>query len=126
MEDNNIQLTNTEWSVMECFWDESPRTAMQVVKYLSENKGWAKSTTMTMLGRMEKKGLITAEVSGKHKVYTSSVKQGDAIRNETNSFLDKVYKGSVGMMINAMVNTNDLSDDDINELYDTLKKLKEN
>lgn len=125
MEDNNIQLTNTEWSVMECFWESSPRTAMQVVKYLNENKGWAKSTSMTMLGRMEKKGLITAQISGRHKLYTGNVRREDAVRYETNSFLEKVYHGSVGMMVNAMVDAKDLTDEDINELYDVLKKLKE-
>ena len=125
MDNNNVQLTSTEWSVMECFWEASPRTAMQVVKYLNENKGWAKSTSMTMLGRMEKKGLITAQISGRHKLYTGNVKREDAVRHETNSFLEKVYHGSVGMMINAMVDTNDLNDEDINELYDVLKKLKE-
>ena len=39
--------------------------------------------------------------------------------------MEKVYHGSVGMMINAMVETNDLSDEDIDELYDVLNKLKE-
>lgn len=125
MENSNVQLTSTEWSVMECFWEASPRTAMQVVNYLSSSKGWAKSTSMTMLARMEKKGLITAKVTGRRKLYTGNVKREEAVRQETNSFLEKVYHGSVGMMINAMVETNDLSDEDIDELYDVLNKLKE-
>lgn len=117
-------LTDGEWRVMECFWECSPRTVMQVVEYLNEKHGWAKSTSITMLTRMEKKNLLICDSSGKAKLYTPNVKREDAVLEETKTFLDKVYSGSVGLMMSAMVDSSELSKEEIDELYEILKKAK--
>ena len=46
-----IKLTGSEWSVLDCLWEESPQTVMQLVAKLGERMGWAKSTTITTLWR---------------------------------------------------------------------------
>ena len=46
-------LTHSEWYVMDCLWQHSPSTVMELVSALSEKVGWAKSTTITTLRRME-------------------------------------------------------------------------
>lgn len=64
-------LTNSEWYVLDCLWDQPPRTVMQLVAALGERLGWAKSTTITTLRRMEDKGLVRAEVRGRTKILLS-------------------------------------------------------
>lgn len=119
-----VNLTDSEWRVMECFWEKSPRTVMQVVEYLKENCGWAKSTGITMLSRMEKKGLLSCDSSGRAKLYSTDIKREDAALEETKTFLDKVYNGSVGLMMSSMVENSELSQQEIDELYAILKKAK--
>ena len=53
------QVTSAEWSVLECLWEESPRTGRDAVAYLDHHIGWSRSTTLTMLRRMTEKGLIS-------------------------------------------------------------------
>ena len=53
-------LTHSEWYVMDCLWQHSPSTVMELVTALNEKVGWAKSTTITTLRRMEDKGLVAA------------------------------------------------------------------
>ena len=55
------KLTSSEWSVLTCLWESSPRTVMQLVSDLAQRVGWAKSTTITTLRRMEEKGLVRVE-----------------------------------------------------------------
>ena len=43
---------------------------------------------------------------------------------ETRGFLQKVYRGSLGMMVNAMVADQALSDQEIQELYDILEQAR--
>ena len=62
-----IKLTGSEWSVLDSLWQESPQTVMQLVANLSKTVGWAKSTTITTLRRMEEKGLVHCEIAGKGK-----------------------------------------------------------
>ena len=117
-----IKLTGGEWSVLDCLWAESPQTVMQLVSKLGERVGWAKSTTITTLRRMEEKGLVYCEIVGKGKSYTPAVEQEQAVISETRSFLDRVYQGSVGLMMSAMVESRQLTESDIAELSAILEQ----
>ena len=123
MED--INLTNSEWYVMDCLWQRTSMTVMELVGALNQRLGWAKSTTITTLRRMEDKGLILCRTQGRTKHYSPAVSKDRAVRRETRSFLDKVYQGSVGMMVSAMAEDKALSRAEIDELYEILRRAEE-
>lgn len=120
-----IKLTGSEWSVLESLWRESPQTVMQLVANLGKSVGWAKSTTITTLRRMEEKGLVHCAVAGKGKSYTPAVEQEEAEVSETRSFLDRVYRGSVRLMMSAMAQRQELSREEIAELREILAQAEE-
>ena len=120
-----LMLTNSEWYVLDCLWEQSPLTVMQLVAALGERLGWAKSTTITTLRRMEEKGLVRCELEGRTRRYFPAVEHRQAAIRETRSFLDKVYQGSVGMMVSAMARDKALSRDEIDQLYAILKEAEE-
>ena len=68
-----LTLTNSEWYVLDCLWERSPMTVMELVSALHEKVGWAKSTTITTLRRMEDKGLLHCQVEGRTKHYAPAV-----------------------------------------------------
>ena len=123
MED--INLTNSEWYVMDCLWQRTSMTVMELVGALNQRLGWAKSTTITTLRRMEDKGLVLCTVEGRTKHYAPAVQRDQAARRETRSFLDKVYRGSVGLMVSALAEDQALSKAEIDELYEILRKAEE-
>ena len=125
MQMEQIKLTGGECSVLDCLWAESPQTVMQLVSRLGERVGWAKSTTITTLRRMEEKGLVHCEIVGKGKSYTPAVEQEQAVISETRSFLDRVYQGSVGLMMSAMARRQELSREEIAQLREILEKAEE-
>ncbi|MBP3701265.1 MAG: BlaI/MecI/CopY family transcriptional regulator [Lachnospiraceae bacterium] len=125
MDQKQISLTNAEWNVMECLWQSQPRTVMQLVAELRDSVGWAKSTTITMLTRMEAKGLIVCDPTQKPKYYTSAVQREDAVREETQSFMERVFRGSVGLMMSNIVENRKLSREELDELYAILQKAEE-
>ena len=120
-----LTLTNSEWYVLDCLWARSPQTAMELVAQLSGKVGWAKSTTLTTLRRMEEKGLIHVETVGRTRHYTPAVDRRGAVVRETRSFLDKVYQGSVGLMVSAMAQDKALSREEIDQLYAILRQAEE-
>ncbi len=122
---DNIDLTNSEWYVLDCLWERSPQTVMELVAALGDRLGWAKSTTITTLRRMEDKGLLLCQIQGRAKHYSPAVPRDRAVRRETRSFLDKVYRGSVGLMVSAMAQDKALSKEEIDELYEILRKAEE-
>ena len=122
---DDVNLTNSEWYVLDCLWEQSPQTVMELVAALNARLGWAKSTTITTLRRMEDKGLVRCTVEGRGKRYTPAVQRERAVRKETRSFLNKVYQGSVGLMVSALAQDKALSKAEIDELYEILRKAEE-
>lgn len=120
-----LTLTNSEWYVLDSLWEQNPMTVMQLVAALGEKVGWAKSTTITTLRRMEEKGLLRCEVRGRTKHYFPAVEREQAVLRETRSFLDKVYRGSVGLMVSAMAQEKALTREEIEALYAVLKQAEE-
>ena len=122
---DNINLTNSEWYVLDYLWEKSPMTVMELVAALGGRSGWAKSTTITTLRRMEDKGLVLCTQEGRTRRYAPAVPRDRAVRGETRSFLDKVYRGSVGLMVSALAENKALSKAEIEELYEILRKAEE-
>ena len=120
---DELKLSASEWNVLNCLWADSPRTVMQLVAELERSVGWAKSTTITTLRRMEEKGLVRAEQSGRGKSYTPAVEREQAATAETRSFLDRVYQGSVGLMMSAMAKRQELSAVEVAELRAILDQI---
>ena len=124
MERTPVTLSASEWRVMEVLWT-GPRTLMELVRELGASAGWAKSTVTTMVRRMEEKGLISYEQSGRAKVFRPAVTREAVAAAETDSLLRRAYHGSVGLLVNAMAERESLTQADIDELYAVLRRAEE-
>lgn len=122
--DRKLTVTHTEWSIMELLWEE-PRTLMELVNTLSKTVGWSKSTVTTMVRRMTEKELVTYDTDGRTKLFRTAVAREDVVAQETDSLLDRAYRGSLGLMLSTLVNHKHLSKSDIDELYVILKQAEE-
>lgn len=121
---NHIDLTAAEWSVMECLWEHSPKTGREVTLEMEEQAGWNRSTTLTLLSRLEAKGAVSSGSEGGKKTFSAVLKREDAALHEAEDFLGRVYKGSLSMMVSAMTQKKAISQSEINELYAMLKELE--
>lgn len=125
MPEQNISLTNTEWNLMECLWEASPRTGREATDYMQKYVGWTRSTTLTMLRRMTEKGLIRCEDKDGMKVYSPLIKREDAAIRETDDFINRVYKGSVSLMMSSITKKQELTIEEIESLYAILREAEE-
>lgn len=124
MEERRNLLSPSEWRVMECLWS-GPKTLMELVRALKDSAGWAKSTVTTMVRRLEEKGLVDHETSGRTKIFQAALAREDAAAAETDSLLERAFHGSVGLLVSSLVERSSLSRADIDELYAILDKAEE-
>lgn len=117
-------LNQSEWLVMERLW-EKPCTLMELVAMLGASVGWSKSTVATEVRRMEAKGILRYEENGRTKTFYPAVSREDVAARETRSLLQRAYRGSVGMLVSAMARSDGLTKEDIDELYEILRKAEE-
>ncbi len=78
-----------------------------------------------MARRMEEKGLITYELSGRTKIFRAVLAREDAAAVETDSLLERAFHGSVGLLVSSLMDRSSLSKADIDELYAILDKAEE-
>ena len=102
MNKENISLTQAEWSVMECLWEKLPRTGREAAAWLKEKMGWSRSTTLTLLRRMEAKGAVAGDTDDGLKTFRPLVCRDDVALQEAEHFLSRVYKGSLRLMVSSL------------------------
>lgn len=122
--ERSISLSAGEWRIMERLWDRHPQTLTELVRTLGADTGWSKSTIVTMVGRLEAKGAVTRTEGGRARLYAPAVPRERAALEETESLLHRVYRGSVGMMVNTLADGRGLTDRDIEELSAVLEKAR--
>lgn len=120
-----VRLSEAEWKVMNALWEEAPRTMMQLTHCFQATTGWTKHTVMTFLKRMEEKGAVYYEAGARAKLYYPKIERREAVLQETEEFLEKVFDGRMGLMLNTMVEQKALSREEISELYGILKRAEE-
>ena len=125
MEPNEKNLTPTEWHLMECLWEHAPRTGREAAEYMTASQGWSRSTTLTLLRRMTAKGFIACSEEKGLQVYSPLIERTDAAVRETESFLSRVYRGSVSTLLSSLTQRQSLSRQEIDELYDIIRQAEE-
>ncbi len=83
---------------MDVLWDRGVSTAADVIA-ASAGRGWNQSTVRTMLARLVEKGALKYEVDGPRYVYRPAVTRRRCVREESRSFLERVFKGDVGSLL---------------------------
>ncbi len=95
----------------------------ELLRSLEKNPGWSKSTVNTMLARMTEKGLISYEQGERAKMYKPCIRKKDADLAETESLIDRVYDGSVSMMMSTLMRQKKLNEDEVSELRRILDEM---
>ena len=124
MKDKQIALTEAEWSVMECLWEKSPRTGRETVAWLEQKMGWTRSTTLTMLRRLEAKGAVAGDANEEPKTFRPLIAREEVAVRETENLLDRAYKGSLSLLVSSLTKKQSLPQKEIDELYAILKEME--
>ena len=124
-EKRNMDITESEWNVLACLWERAPQTARELTEALSVSVGWSRSTTLTVLRRMTEKELLLCEDGDDGvRIYRTELAQDAVTLRETEHFLDRVFGGSISMMLSAMTSGHRLSSEEMDALYEVLRRAE--
>ena len=115
------KITESEWQLMELLW-QGDMTQPQIMEKLG--KKWNKNTVHTFLTRLCTKGYLDVDKTATPHVYKAMVPRGECEKWERESFLQRVYRGSVGNMVAAFVKDSQLTAEEVEELRKLLDDLK--
>ena len=118
-------LSDGEWRIMNMLWADAPRRVPELTEALAKDTGWSRATVNMMLQRLEDKGAVRMETFGRNKAYWPVLSQSDARQKETKRFLDRLYGGSLGMMVSSLAGQQALSEEDIRALRAILDEAEQ-
>ena len=126
MEATTPQMSDNEWAILQVVWDREPCTAPDVQETLHPQKAWAYTTVKTMMDRMVSKGLLTVEKIRNLHFYNAALTPTQAKKTEIMRTLKRAFNESLTPMMQFLIENNQLTDADYNELERLIKTRKPN
>lgn len=115
------QISDSEWEVMTVLWARAPQGAQEVIAALAGRRRWNSRTVRTFLNRLVKKGAVSYVTEGNRYLYRPAVSREQCIREESRSFVSRVFAGDAGAMLVQFVQQARLSAEEIRQLRKALE-----
>ncbi|GAB6086728.1 BlaI/MecI/CopY family transcriptional regulator [Alkaliphilus crotonatoxidans] len=117
------KITDGELKVLEALWEMEEAQASQLVALLKERAQWNRNTTYTFINRLVEKGIIERREPG--FVCIPRYSREEVRVAEAKSFLNRMYEGSLKVLVTSFINNEVLSEEEINELKQLIEKKGE-
>lgn len=102
---------------MEALWARSsPAAASDIVDALATKTSWDPRTIKTLLNRLVRKKAVAFRAAGKRYLYRAAVTREACVRQESRSFIARVFQGAVGPMLVQLLADTNLSADEVEQM----------
>ena len=119
---NMPQISSSELEIMNVLWKHGSLRGTQIVELVSENNNWGDKTIRTFINRLvAKKAISIKKINGRAFLYSAAIEEDEYKSSATTTFLQKMYNGSLNLMLTGFINDNKLSKSEIDELKKILE-----
>lgn len=117
---HDYKLTEAETKFAEIIWSNAPLKSSDLVRLCGEHLNWKKSTTYTMLKRLEGKDLFRNEKG----VVSTRIRKEDFYAEQSKQFVEEAFDGSLPQFVAAFTRAKKLSGKEIEELRKLIDEHK--
>jgi BlaI family penicillinase repressor len=116
------RISETEWELMKVIWAHAPCSAGQIIEALTRrDPSWHPKTVKAFLNRLVSKKVLGFSKEGRAYLYRPLVREEDCVEAASQSFLERVFGGSLRPMLAHFVERKKLSATEIRELKQLLE-----
>lgn len=117
-----INIAETEWRVMELLWDKTMLTIGDIKSGLADT-GWSDSTIKTLVRRLTNKGAVRIDDTHGQFRYYPVVKEDECKLKETKNLINRIYNGSVKMLMTSLASESNLTEEETERLMEIIDKM---
>jgi predicted transcriptional regulator len=113
-----------ELAVLRYVAEHGPVTVGEVAERFGEAQGLARSTILTVMERLRKKGHLTRrKVEGVFQ-YSSPVPASELLRGVVGDFVQRSLAGSLSPFVTYLAEAEDVSEEELKQLQDVVARLQ--
>ncbi len=115
------KITGSELEIMKLLWRAEEALPVTVIReQLQKARGWEPATIKTLISRLVAKGAVRQE-KRKLYVYSPLITEKEYSAWATGDLITRLYHGSARELIAALVDSDGLTQDDLDELRQMFK-----
>jgi BlaI family transcriptional regulator, penicillinase repressor len=95
----SCSISDAEWKIMKLLWRKSPQPAYDLAQDLARTDQWKPRMVKTLLNRLLRKGAVGYQTYKNLYLYSPRVLEEECVKDESESFLQRVFDGSLSLML---------------------------
>lgn len=120
---DNPALTELQLAILSVLWGRGEATSAQVRGDLAPTHSLALTTVTTLLGRLEKKGVVGHRRDGRRYLYRATVPREEVRRYMVTELTDSLFEGDPSLLVDHVLTTRDLSREDIHRVRNLVEAM---
>ncbi len=110
--------------VLEYIAEKGSVPAREVTAHFEKTIGRARTTVLTVMERLHKKGYLKRQKSGGMLRYSTTVSRADLMRQIVGDFVEDVLGGRVSPFVAYLTKSRKLKSDEVRKLEQLLKRIE--
>ena len=109
-------MSDAERAVMKTLWDDGPRTVREIHRLLqATGLYWTRSTVITLLQRLERKGYVASDKSRFAFVFQAAVSRGEVFHQRLEELAHELAEGDAVPLVLAFAQRHRFTNDEIEQ-----------
>jgi BlaI family transcriptional regulator, penicillinase repressor len=117
-------VSPAETEILRLVWRLGAATVQEVCDALPKERSVVYATVQTLLRRLEKKGYVRHDLTGKAHVFRPAVNREDVIHRTVRDFVERLFGGDPVPLMMHLADHSKLTGDDINRLKKLMEQKK--
>lgn len=118
-------LGEQEMELLKYVGANGPIAVREVAIHFEKEKSLARTTVLTVMDRLRKKGFLSRAKVGGVFQYSAKMETEDVMSHKISDFVEKTLGGSLNPLFNYFLSSNKLTEDEARQLQELARKLHE-
>ena len=118
------RVSEAELQLLAALWDRAPQSATDLADSVGGANGWTLATVKTLIARLVQKGAVASAADGRRFLYKPLLGRDAVMAQESERLVDRLLGGRVSPLVAHLAARAALSDEDIAEIEDIIRRLK--
>lgn len=124
MNPRHHRLGDLQLRILQVLWDRGEASVSDVHTVLKPDRDLAYTTIATMLRKMEQRSLVAHREEGRTFLYRATIDAAEVHRSVGDHFVERLFEGSVSEAVSHLLQTRDVSREELDELARLIQQAK--